>query len=196
MKKVNVNKKKRIFDDFFKIDEITYRIEKFNGEMSEPIRRLNFERGDSVAAIVYDTVKKKLLFTRQFRIAAWEKSDGWMLEIVAGMLDKEGTPEDIIKKEVMEEIGYATDSATPISTFFVSPGGTSERIHLFYVEVSEKVAEGGGLDSEQEDIQLVEYDVEDILQQLDNLQIEDAKTIIGLMWLKNKILENKLLARD
>src|SRR5437867_3188210 len=105
-----------------------------------------FERGDAVAAVVWNTEKEKFLFTKQFRIGS--KSD--LLEIVAGTMDVEGeTPDDAIKREMDEELGYVVDKITPITSVYVSPGGTSEKTHIFYIEVSNKVSDGGGVGHEK-----------------------------------------------
>ncbi|HEY7414936.1 MAG TPA: NUDIX hydrolase, partial [Ktedonobacteraceae bacterium] len=91
-------------------------------------------------------------------------------------------------REMIEEIGYQPDTLTPIGTFYVSPGGTSERIMLYYAEIgnSNKVGTGGGLASEHEDIQLIELASSELWNALDNNTIVDAKTIIGAMWLRAK----------
>ena len=89
----------------------------------------------------------------------------------------------------MEEIGYRAGDLTHIATFYVSPGGTSERIMLYYAEVgnTDRVAAGGGLASESEDIQLTEVALPELWRALDAGKILDAKTIIGVMWLRRKL---------
>jgi len=191
MKKVNVEQKKRIFDDFFKIDEVHLQHERFDGSMSPTLRRLNFERGDGVAALVFNVDTDKIILTNQFRYPAYTRGEGWIIEVVAGMLENDMTPEDAIKKEILEEIGYEVESLNFMSSFFVSPGGTSERIHMFYAVVnnSTKVNEGGGLEEENEDIQIVEYDLEQAIHMAQTGAIMDAKTLYGLLWLENIVLK-------
>ncbi len=192
MKKVNVEHKKRIFDDFFKIDEVHLQHERFDGSMSPTLRILNFERGDGVAAIVFNVDTDKIILTKQFRYPAYTRGEGWIIEAVAGMQDDGMDPEDAIKKEILEEVGYEVESLSFMSSFFVSPGGTSERIHMYYAVVnnSTKVSSGGGLDEENEDIQVVEYDLDQAIHMAQTGGIMDAKTLYGLLWLENIVLKS------
>jgi ADP-ribose pyrophosphatase len=189
MKKVDIKEKKRVFDDFFKIDEVFLSHEKFDGQMSPLMRRLSFERGDSVAALLWNRESQKLILTYQFRYPTYEKGHGWITEVVAGVLGKDEEPEGAIRKEILEETGYDAKVIDYISTFYVSPGGSSERIILYSVEVTnkDKVSEGGGNASEHEDIQVKEYSWDEIQQMLETGKIIDAKTIIALMWFQKRM---------
>ncbi|UCH96258.1 MAG: NUDIX hydrolase [Candidatus Aminicenantes bacterium] len=189
MKKVEIQQKKRVFDDFFKIDEAVVRFEKFNGEMSPPVRRLNFERGDAAAVLIFNKETQKVILVNQFRFPTYEKSGGWLIEVAAGMVDKDETPGECIRREVMEEIGYQLRTLTLISTFYTTPGGSSERIFLYYAEVtdSDRVSSGGGAETEHEDIQIVEFSLPELWKTLDAEKIMDAKTLVALMWLKNRV---------
>ena len=184
MKKVDVLRRKRLFDDVFKIDEAELRFELRSGQMSAPVRRLSFERGDSVAAVVWRRDNDTLLFTEQFRFPTVAKGPGWLLEIIAGMVDAGETADAAIRREIEEELGYRVHQVTPISTFYVSPGGSSERISLFSVEASaaDQVSEGGGAAAEHEDIQIVTMARTAARDALDQHRFVDAKTIIGLQW--------------
>ncbi len=188
MSKVEIIEKKRVFDGFFKIDQFKLRHERFDGTMSPEIRRLCFERGDSVAALVWNRDAKEMILTRQFRLPAHEKGPGLLLEVVAGMLEPGETPEDTIRRELVEEIGYRAGEMTSIGTFYLSPGGSSERIILFYVEVGDgdRVSEGGGAAHEHEDIRVENYSWPQLEQMLDNQKILDAKTLIALMWFQRE----------
>lgn len=189
MKKVEIKRKKRVFDDFFKLDEVWVRYEKFDGSMGEPVRRLSFERGDAVAVLIYNIDRQCVILTNQFRYPAYNSGSGWMTEVVAGILERGEQPEDTARREIEEEIGYRVDRLIPVFTFYTSPGGSSERIFLFYAEVTDalRVSEGGGVAGEHEDIQIVEYPVDALWQALDNGAFSDAKTIIALMWFKQKM---------
>ncbi len=189
MKKVEIKSKQRVFDDVFKIDETRLCYERFDGEMSQPIRQLTFERGDSVAAILFHTDINGLILIKQFRYATYQKGPGWIIETIAGILEAGETPEAAIQREILEEVGYNVESLTHISTFYVSPGGTSERIILYYAQVgsADKVAVGGGLATEHEDIEILEYPLSQVWTMLDAGHIVDAKTLVALLWLKNKL---------
>jgi len=188
MRKVEIRDKHIVFDDVFKIQEATLRFQKFNGQMSEPVRRLVFERGDSAAALLFNRDTQKILLINQFRYPTYEKDQGWLYEVVAGAIDANEQPEESIRREIREEIGYEANALTHIASFYVSPGGTSERIILFYGEVgdADRVSAGGGLASEHEDIQLIELTLPDFWRALENGDIVDAKTLIAVQWLQQR----------
>ncbi|MDX1462965.1 MAG: ADP-ribose pyrophosphatase, partial [Marinirhabdus sp.] len=87
--KVVVEKSRLIFDDFFKIEEAYLRFQHFDGQMSPIVRRLNFERGDSVAALVLNTDTRQVLLVDQFKYPAYKKDGGWLVETVAGTREKD-----------------------------------------------------------------------------------------------------------
>jgi ADP-ribose pyrophosphatase len=186
MRKVEVISRKRVFDDVFKIEEARLRFERYDGTMSEVVRRLNFERGDSAAALLVNREEKRVYLTEQFKYPSLEKGGGWIVEVVAGKIDPGETADQAIKREIMEELGFQVRSVEPIANFFVSPGGTSERIFLFAAVVSraQRTAGGGGLASENEDIRMIEWEVDEFLAKAQAGQLTDAKTIIAGYWLK------------
>ncbi len=189
----NVIGKRRVFDGFFKIDELKLRYQKFKGDMTSPVTRLVFERGDSVAAILFNTDTKRLIFVRQFRAPSYEKGPGWITEIIAGMIDPGEGPDDALRREVFEETGYRIRDARAISTFYLSPGGSSERIFLYYAEVDNAThdGEGRGVEGEGEDIQLVEMSVSEALADVSVGRFPDAKTIVGLLSVKEDLLRHE-----
>jgi nudix-type nucleoside diphosphatase (YffH/AdpP family) len=184
MRRVDVRSRRRLLDEFFKVDEAEVSFERFDGSMTPPVRRLVFERGDSVAAVVFDRDAGRLLLTEQFRFPTLEKGPGWLIEIIAGMIDPGEQPEDSMRREIEEELGYRADRIEHIATFYVSPGGSSERIWGYYAEVSDAghVSAGGGLPGEHEDIRVISMSPEEARAALNDGSIADAKTIVGLQW--------------
>lgn len=192
MRRVIIDRTKRILDDFFKVDEAYLRYERFDGTMSPVVRRLNFERGDSVAALIFKPRTKRIVLVNQFKYPTYEKGSGWITETMAGMIDKDEDPETAVRREILEETGYNIRALEHISTFYVSPGGSSERIVLYYAEVEDrKITEGGGLAAEGEDIIDVELSIEDALKQIDSGEIADAKTIVAILWLRNRMVDKQ-----
>ncbi len=185
MKRATILQRRRILDAFFKVDEAQVSYERYDGTMTPPVTRLVFERGDSAAAVVFHRERRNVLLAEQFRFPTLEKGPGWILEVPAGMVDSGEQPEATMRREIEEEIGYRVESIRPIVTFYVSPGGSSERIWLFYAEVSEagRVSDGGGHPSEAEDIRVVPVPLDQVSKRLEGGEIMDAKTIIGLQWL-------------
>src|SRR5438309_1386579 len=134
-KRVFLERKRRILNDFFKVDEALLKFEKRDGTLSDTVRRLSFERGDSVSVLIFNATAKKILLVNQFKYPTLAKGPGWITEAVAGMIDEGEIPEDAARREVLEETGYAPSRLEHISTFYVSPGGSSERIVLFYAKI-------------------------------------------------------------
>jgi ADP-ribose pyrophosphatase len=183
--KVTVERRRRLLDDFFRIDEVFLRYEKFDGRMSGPVRRLVLDRGDAVAALVMNTATGRLIFANQLRFPTHEKGPGWITEIVAGLVDADETPEAAIRREIGEETGYTVEKLESISTFYVTPGGSNERVFLFSAEVAATAAAREVND--EEDIALVELSPVDAFRQLDAGAIVDAKTMIALYWLRERL---------
>jgi ADP-ribose pyrophosphatase len=189
--RVDIQSRERILDDFFKIDKYTVSHETFDGGMTPNLPVLVFERGDAVAALLYDPVRRRVIAVNQFRLPTREKGQGrgWLVEAIAGMIkgSKDGRPEETplqcLIREVAEETGYEITQAAHISTFFSSPGGSTEQIHLFYAEVqsTDRKSQGGGVDL-GEDIEIVEYDVDEFLHKLAGGEFEDPKLIIAGQW--------------
>jgi len=192
MKKVSIEQKRYILEDVFKVEEAHLRHEKFNGEMSDIVRRISLERGDSVAVIILNLNTNKIILVSQFRYPSYKTGHGWLTEAIAGIVDTDETPEESARREVQEETGLSISKLEQISTFYPSPGGSSERIHLFYSEVSGENAKykgTGGLISEGEDIKAEELSLEEALGKIKSGEIMDAKTIIGIYWLENQLLK-------
>lgn len=172
----------------FKIEEVTVK----NGD--KEFKAEVFDRGNSVGALVYNTETKKYLFTEQYRVGA----EGVMIEIVAGKIDEGETPQEAVKREIAEEIGYKVDNITHITDMYLSPGGSKEVMALFYVEVSEKIGEGGGI--EEEDITVIEvgdlgmsgnlfFDIPENGMITPPYKLIDAKSIIAV----NAHVQSKML---
>ena len=149
---------------------------------------MNFDRGDSVGAIIHNKTSHKLLFVKQFRypIFTKEKDKAWSLEIVAGVIDEGESAEDTMIKEIKEETGYQATRLKPLFSFYPTPGGSNEKVFLFFAQVNrqDRIYKGGGLAEEGENIQLIEIPIKTAFDMLQSGEISDAKTIIALQWLK------------
>jgi len=188
----SIENERVVFNDHYKILKAEATYDTFKGE-SITTDRLAFHRGDSVAIVLYESDTDSILLTKQFRYPITQHNKGWILELPAGSMEKDENPSNCMEREVMEELGYQIEKTTLITEFYTSPGGSTEKLSLFYAETSSerKIESGGGVKSEHEDIQLVKVPVAEIGIYLSE-KIEDAKTIIGLQWfLFQKMNETK-----
>ena len=187
-KRVDIESRQQVYDGFFQLEEVVLRHERFDGSMSAPMSRLNLERGDGAAVVLHDPTRRVLTLVRQFRYPTWEKGPGWTLELVAGVIDAGRDPADVARAEAREETGYDIGALESLGTFYLTPGGSSERIFLYYaaVDQSMRIAEGGGLAHEGEDIEIVEMSEQQAWRALDEQRVIDAKTLVGLMWLRRR----------
>ncbi len=192
-RKIDIRKRALLLDDYFKVEEAYVSYEKFDGTMSRPVRRLDFVRGDAVAGILFNKQRQRVILVSQFRYATLSRGTGWTTEAVAGLVDPGETPEEALKREILEEAGYEVETLERISCFYPTPGVTSERIILYYAETrgDGPVAKGGGLAHENEDIQVLDLPLDEAFAQLDRGDIVDAKTIIGLMWLRERTTQGR-----
>ncbi|MBC7884621.1 MAG: NUDIX domain-containing protein [Saprospiraceae bacterium] len=144
-----------------------------------------YNSGDGAAVLLYNPSEKKILLIRQFRLPVLLSGHptGFIIECCAGMLD-ELDPEQAIIKEIKEETGYQVQEVTKIYEAFATPGAHMEKIHFYTAkyDATMKLNSGGGELSEQEDIELLEYDYGDIQGLLNSGEIIDAKTIVLLQW--------------
>lgn len=187
--RVEIDSRQRHYDGFFQLDEVILRHERLDGTMSQPMSRLNLERGDGAAVVLHDPQRHVLSLVRQFRYPTWDKGPGWTLELVAGMIEAGRDPEEVARAEAREEAGYELAELESLGVFYLTPGGSSERIFLFYAPVTPhmRIASGGGLAHEGEDIEIIEMSESDAWRALDDNHIIDAKTLVGLLSLRQRL---------
>lgn len=192
-RKAEIRRQTRLFDDFFKIDEVIVSHERRDGTMSPDERRLIFERGDSVSVLLYNTDANAVVMVNQFKVPTLmarrrddpSATDGWITEAAAGMIDAKETAEQAIIRETFEETGYRISNPQLISKFFSSPGGTSERIFLYFAQVRDSDLKGAGGGIDGEDVTVLQTPLAELLQALAQGSIEDPKLAIGAYWLKD-----------
>ncbi|MBN1479868.1 NUDIX hydrolase [candidate division KSB1 bacterium] len=188
--KVNVKHIKREYEGFFTLEKARLQFEKFDGSKSKEIERENFYRGDSVAALVYDSRNEKVTLVRQFRYPVYsvDPEHAWLIELVAGRCEKNENPQETLVRELKEEmlISIVAEQLEYIGQFFLSPGGTSERIYLYAadVDLSNFEEQSGGREEEDENIQILHFSTRQVIDLLERGDFRDAKTIIALQWLK------------
>ncbi|MCP2323980.1 nudix-type nucleoside diphosphatase (YffH/AdpP family) [Hamadaea flava] len=151
----------------------------------ETQQRETYDRGDGAVVLPYDTRRGYVLLTRQFRYPAYvnDHPDGMLIEAAAGLLDHDA-PEAAIRREAAEELGVRLGELTHILDAYMSPGSVTERLHFYAAPYTEadRTGNGGGLEAEGEDIEVLELPFADALAMIHDGRITDGKTILLLHW--------------
>lgn len=188
--KVRIRQTGLEYDGFIRIERADLAFEKFSGEMSGAVRRYRYHRGDVAAVMIYDSGRDRVLLIRQFRYAVHARSgDGWLIECVAGMQEKGESIRTVARREVLEETGLKLAGLELLTEYFPSPGGCSDKIHLFLgtLEDAEQSLGVHGVLQEEEDIQACWVSLSEALEMACSGQIQDAKTLIGLHMLESRL---------
>lgn len=189
--KVKILSSTVLSDNWGKLNKVKYDYQLTNSSWQTHEREV-YNRGNGAVILLYNTTKGTIVLTRQFRLPTWfnGNTDGMMIEACAGLLDEKDA-EDCIRRETEEETGYTLSDVTKIMEVYMSPGSVTEIIHFFVAAYSEdmKTGKGGGLDHEQENIEVLELSFDNAMEMISSGEIKDAKTIMLLQYAKiNKLL--------
>ncbi|SCB60120.1 NUDIX domain-containing protein [Rhizobium aethiopicum] len=151
---------------------------------TQQLKREVYHRTPAACILLYDPKRDLVVLVRQFRLAVHLNGDpAWMIEVPAGLLDDDH-PEQAIRREAMEETGYHLRDARFLFKCYPSPGAIAEVVHFFVslIDTADRVAEGGGLAEEHEDIEVLEVPLDEAAGMIETGEIFDAKTIMLLQW--------------
>jgi len=186
--KVKILKTEILSDNWYTLNKVTFEYLKKNGTLETQSREA-YDRGNGATILLYNKESKTVILTRQFRLPTYinGNEDGMMIEACAGLLDKDN-PEDCIKRETEEELGYEISDIKKVFEVYMSPGSVTEILYFFIAEYSKsmKINDGGGLEEEQEEIEVLELDINNALAMIDSGEIKDAKTIMLLQHVRLK----------
>ncbi|MDH0896613.1 MULTISPECIES: NUDIX domain-containing protein [unclassified Pseudomonas] len=182
---VEVLQRETCFKGFYRLDRLHLRHRQFAGGMGPQLSRELFVRHDAVCVLPYDPRRDSVVLIEQFRVGAMDKSaNPWLLELVAGLIDKDEQPEEVAHREAEEEADLQLTALWPITQYYPSPGGSDERVHLYLGRCdSEGVGGVHGLAEEGEDIRVHVWPLEDALWAVRDGRIDNAASIIALQWL-------------
>lgn len=184
--KIKITNTEILSDNWYVLNKVTYQYQNTRGQW-ETHQREAYDRGNGATILLYNTEKRTVILTNQFRLPTYINGNetGMMIEACAGLLDKDN-PEDCIKKETEEETGYKISKVKKVFESYMSPGSVTEILYFFVAayDDSMKVSDGGGLAEEQENIEVLELGIEEAYSKVENGTIKDAKTIMLLQYAK------------
>jgi GDP-mannose pyrophosphatase NudK len=173
-------------DNWYKLNKVTYDYQRSDGIWQTQTREA-YDRGNGATILLYNIESKTVILTRQFRLPTYINGNvgGMLIEACAGLLDKNNA-EDCIRKETEEETGYKISSVKKIFESYMSPGSVTEIVHFFIAayDKSMRMSNGGGLEEEQEQIEVLELDFDTAYDMIKSSEIKDGKTIMLLQYLK------------
>jgi len=139
----------------------------------ETVREV-IEHNGAVAIVAVD-IEQNILLVRQFRHAAGKE----LLEIPAGGIDPGETPAETARREMQEETGYVPNKLERMGGFYSAPGYASEYLHLF---LATELMPARLMAEDTEEIKLVKMPLNDVVELIRNGEIQDAKSIAGLLY--------------
>lgn len=178
---VRIKDSKILSDDWYTLKKYTFDLQRRDGEWQRQNREV-YDRGNGATILLYNREKRTVILTRQFRFPVFINGhDGYLIEAAAGLLDNMD-PENRIKAEAEEETGYRVANVQKVFEAFMSPGSVTEKLYFYTAEYQpgDKISQGGGLEAEGEDIEVMELALEYALAAIDSGLICDGKTIMLL----------------
>ncbi len=183
---VKVEKRETVFQGFFRMDKLWLTHPRFDGAEMPTFTRELFIRGDATCVLPYDPDRDEVVLLEQFRLGALDRDQSpWLLELVAGMNEEGESPEEVAQREGQEEAGLTFEPLEKICNYLVSPGGSTELIHLYCGRISTESAGGlFGMEDEHEDIRAHVFSADEAIAMIYDGRINNAAAIIALQWLQ------------
>ncbi|MBT1265800.1 GDP-mannose pyrophosphatase NudK [Pseudomonas sp. VS38] len=187
---VRIHAEELLSDNWYVLKKYTFDLRRRDGSWQSQTREI-YDRGNGATILLYNRERRTVLLIRQFRMPTYVNGyHGYLIESAAGLLDN-ASPEERVRLEAEEETGYRVGHVEKIYSAFMSPGSVTERIHFFIGEYQpgDRVSDGGGLEDEGEDIEVLELGFEEALAMVDSAEIVDGKTIMLLQYLELRMLK-------
>lgn len=168
-------------DDWYTLKKYTFSLQRQNGEWQQQNREV-YDRGNGATILLYNRQRRTVILTRQFRFPVYVNGhSGMLIEAAAGLLDNMD-PENRIKAEAEEETGFRISHVEKVFEAYMSPGSVTEKLYFYIAEyqAADRTSSGGGLESEGEDIEVLEMSLDEALAAVESGLIVDAKTIMLL----------------
>lgn len=173
------------FQGYFRVARYLFRHTLYQGGMSGEIKREVFERGQAAAVLPYDPIRDEVVLIRQFRAGSYVAGrHPWGWETVAGIIEDGETPDDVARREAVEEAAVTITDLLPMGTVVLSPGACSETCTSFLGRADTKGVGGiFGLASENENILVTAVPFAEARGLLDRNEVDNAVAVMALQWL-------------
>ncbi|MBF0646095.1 NUDIX domain-containing protein [Desulfuromonas acetoxidans] len=195
MMKIDIVSQECVYDGFFSLNRFVVRHECFDGSQSAPLVRERIDRARAAAVLLHDAQRDSVVLVEQFRIGAVDDPhSAWLIECPAGMIEAGEQPMEVAQRECCEEVGRLPVDLQQIGEYYVSPGGSSEKITLYYGQIDSTGLNNTlcGVAHEGEDIRVLVVPWREIETQLDEGSITNATTLIALQWVQIARLKGTL----
>ena len=185
---VRVAHQETVYQGFYQVQKLKLQHRLFKGGWSHLLQRELVIRLPAVAVLMYDAKSDEVVLIEQFRVGAMAHDNGpWQLEMVAGMIDTQETPEQVAVRECKEESGavVAQSQLELVCKYLVTPGGSNESLAIYCAPVDASQISGlHGLPTEGEDIQVQVIERQALWHMLEQGKLTNAATIIAAQWLQ------------
>ncbi|MFZ5783857.1 MAG: NUDIX domain-containing protein [Pseudomonadota bacterium] len=173
------------YQGYFRVGRYRFRHGLYQGGQSGIIQREVFERGQAAAVLPYDPRRDEVVLIRQFRAGAYVAGrHPWTWEVVAGIIEAGESPEELVRRETVEEASLQLREIIPVHNVIISPGACSECCAVFLGH-TDTTAAGGifGLASEGENILVKAVPFPEVGTMLEHGEVDNAIAVIALQWL-------------
>lgn len=180
-------KREVLYQGIFRLVRLHLRFRRYDDQWSNTFTREILERSSAAAILPYDPILDQIVLIEQFRAGALAhpENNPWLIEIVAGIFDKDETPQQIVTREAQEEAGCEVLDLLPVCDYFVSPGGSNEYLHLYIGRVdATNIGGTHGLVEENEDIRAFTLSSDEAFTLVQERKIKTSPAIIALQWLQ------------
>ncbi|QQZ44491.1 NUDIX domain-containing protein [Pseudomonas sp. SK3(2021)] len=191
---VRITAEEMLSDNWYLLKKYSFDLQRRDGRWQAQTREV-YDRGNGATILLYNRERRTVLLIRQFRMPTYVNDhSGYLIETAAGLLDN-ASPEERIRLEAEEETGYRVGAVEKVYEAFMSPGSVTERLHFFIGEYSpdDRVGDGGGLEEEGEDIEVLELGYQQALDRVRSGEIVDGKTIMLLQYLELRLMPPRRL---
>ena len=183
--RITLIEKSTPFQGYFRIDRYRLKHRRFDGGWTDEMTREVFERGSAASVLPYDPARDTVVLVEQFRVGAYAAGmEPWLVEVIAGIIEPDEDPAEVVRREAVEEAGCRIGTLEPIGKVLLSPGGCSEVLHMYCGRI-DSAGVGGihGLAHEHEDIRAFVVPAEEALDRLARGELANAPAVMSLQWL-------------